>query len=828
MLRRLVREAATTQAVPTARCPRAEKPFQRGDLLPGAESLLAVRLLLGAGLILASGLLLLVTTPSHLGAQEERWGRIVGSVVDAGTRQPIPGATVAILDTPYRTTSDQQGRFDLVVPIGTHTLTIEALGFAPFQRSDVVVRTGQPAQVLVQMEARALELRGIVVGKPHFSAPKRAPTSMYEMNVEEIRRAPGGLGDVGRLIQAMPGVVPTSDQRNDLVVRGGSPVENLILVDHVEVPNISHFGAQGATGGPVNMINADLIRDARFWAGAFPAEYGNRLSSVLEVFLRDGNRDHVAASGSVTVGGATLVTEGPMGEGGSWLFSATRSHLDLVIGAVGFTAVPHYSNYQAKVTYEVGDGHRIWFTGLGGTDRIHLKVREDDLRDPSLLDARSGGWRNVAGFNWQHLMGGRGFGVLGISEVVNAFDQEVYDARLDFSLVFRDASRERETTLRYDLVHQLEGVGEVTAGVSVKRFGTHLRLDQPLGVRNPYSAEIPRTAPLRVHDRWATHLLAAYLQGSGTLGRRLDLTAGLRADRFGESGAVRPSPRLGARYHVSPSLSWSAGVGRYHQQPPLIYVKARPENSGLLPMRADHYVTGLSYQPAPALRITAEVFHKVYAAYPVSLEHPQISLANLGDDFSVATQLWRYESRGSGRSSGIELYLQQRLVERVYGQISYTYSRTRHGGLDGLLRRGSFDIPHVLTVMGGFKPGRDWEISSRFTFASGRPLTPLDLQGSEEQNRPIFDLTRVNTSRSPPYHRLDLQAERRLNFHGWSLLLFAGVQNAYDRRNVFQYVWNPKTRQRVAVSQIAFLPILGITAEWGGSSSLVPPTGATR
>jgi len=149
--------------------------------------------------------------------------------------------------------------------------------------------------------------------------------------------------------------------------------------------------------------------------------------------------------------------------------------------------------------------------------------------------------------------------------------------------------------------------------------------------------------------------------------------------------------------------------------------------------------------------------------------------------------------------------------------------------LDGLLRRGSFDIPHVLTVMGGFKPGRDWEISSRFTFASGRPLTPLDLQGSEEQNRPIFDLTRVNASRSPPYHRLDLQAERRLNFHGWSLLLFAGVQNAYDRRNVFQYVWNPKTRQRVAVSQIAFLPILGLTAEWGGSpASLVPPSGVTR
>jgi hypothetical protein len=753
-------------------------------------------------------------TAAPLAAQDERLGRIVGTVVDAGTRQPVTGARIVIAGSSRGTLTDEHGRFALEAPAGTHTLEVEAPGFAAVQRPDVAVRTGQPVQLHFQLEPRPFALADLVVGSPYFSTPKRAPVSRYAMSVEEIRRAPGALGDVGRLIQSLPGIVPTSDQRNDLVVRGGSPVENLIIVDNMEVPNISHFGAQGATGGPINMINSELIRDATFSAGAFPAEHGNRLSSVLDISLREGSRERLAGSANVSVGGAALIAEGPLGRSGSWLLTGTRSYLDLVIGAVGFTAVPRYSNYQAKLSYDIGSRHRVWFVGLGGIDHVRFHVDEDDPSDPSLLDIDAGGWRNAVGGNWQRLLGDRGYAVLGVSDVVNAYDQEVRDAQLGYRMIFRDVSRERETTVKYDVVYQTHTLGEVAAGVSWKRFGTAVRIDQPLGLRNPYSADVPRTGPLAVDDRSAAFLHAAYAQLGRSVFRRLDVTAGIRSSRFGEAGAVRLSPRVGARYHLASNLSWTTGAGRYHQQPPLVYVKARPENAGLLPIRSDHYVMGLSYLPAPALRLSAEAFHKVYAEYPVSMEHPEVSLANLGDDFSVAGQLWRYTSGGTGRASGIELFLQQRLVGRLHGQAGYTYSRARHAGLDGVQRPGSFDSPHVFTVIAGYQPAPAWEVSARFTYASGRPLTPLDLEASTLQNRPILEVARLNSARSPAYHRLDLHGERRFNFNRWSLLVFTDIQNAYDRKNVFQYVWNAKTSERVAVNQMAFLPIVGLTVEF--------------
>ncbi len=175
---------------------------------------------------------------------------------------------------------------------------------------------------------------------------------------------------------------------------------------------------------------------------------------------------------------------------------------------------------------------------------------------------------------------------------------------------------------------------------------------------------------------------------------------------------------------------------------------------------------------------------------------------------------WSCQAGGARRRPGLELHVQKKLAGSTFGQVSYSLSRTRHAALDGVDRPGSFDIPHVLSVIGGYRPGDRWEVSGRFTFTSGRPLTPLDLAESRAQNRPVLDLGRVNADRSPSYHRLDLHAERRFDFRRWSLVGFFDLQNAYDRENVFQYVWNPKTRERVAVNQLAFLPVGGFTLKF--------------
>jgi hypothetical protein len=748
-------------------------------------------------------------------AQQSRsTGRITGTVQDQSTRQPIGGAVVRVVGTAQGAVTGADGRFTLEgVEPGTQSLEVAARGFAARRESELVVTISQPTQVAIELAPSALAVEGLVV-RPSFSVPSGVVTSAYGLSAEEVRRAPGALGDVSRLIQSLPGVVVTNDQRNDLVVRGGSPFENLTLVDNVEVPTLSHFNAQGASGGPISMLNTELIRNARFLAGGFPASYGNRLSSVLEVSLRDGNREKVASSLDLGFAGAGAVMEGPLGSGGSWMVSARRSFLDLIIGPVGFTAVPRYSNLQVKATYDLGAGNRVWYVGLGGVDGIHFTVDEKDTKDPSLLDIRSNGWRTVHGVNWQMPLGGNGFGVLGLSDANGSFQQEVHDAGLQDRLVFRNDSREHETTLKYDLTYRLAGALEAKVGLSGKRFGSLLGIDQPLGAENRYSTTTRRTDPLVLGDRSDAYVEAGYLQLTRSFGELLEVTMGSRYSYFGSSATSPLDPQAGVQLHLRPNLTWSASAGRYHQMVPLVFLRADPRNAGLGPVRADHYVTGLAYYPRADVVMSVEAYAKRYADYPVSVDHPTLSLANTGDAFDVGGLLMPYTSSGTGRSAGVELYLQKKLTGRGYGQVSYSFSRTRHAAMDGVSRPGSFDLPHVVSLIGGYRPGSRWELSGRFTFASGRPYTPLLLPDSRDQNRPILDLAQVNAARSPSYNRLDLHAERRFDFRGWSMVSFFDLQNAYNRKNVFQYVWNPKTREQVALNQIGLLPVGGFTLQF--------------
>jgi len=751
-------------------------------------------------------------------------GQIVGTITDESTRQPVIGANILLVGTKLGATTNTEGRFSIAtVPIGTYTLRISCIGYGIVSKSDVVVSTGQPTQVFAQLKEQLIELGNEVVVKgSYFTTPREIVTSVYGMDYEEIRRAPGALGDVSRLVQTMPGVVPTNDQRNDLVVRGGSPSENLTLVDNVEVPNLSHFGTQGASGGSISMLNTEFIGEAIFLAGGYPAQYGSRLSSVLNISLREGNREKFAANIDIGISGAGLILEGPLSEHGSWMFSARRSYLELIIGTVGFTAVPQYSNYQAKVIYDLDVSNKLWFVSLGGTDDIHFEG--DDENNPSLVDLQSGGWRTISGLNWQSLFGKSGYGVLSISDAFNVYESDAYDAQLHpdpsavaesgRQLIFHNRSHEGETTLKYDLVYKLDDIGDITAGAIGKLFRTSFDVKQPLGVQNRYSTDSMRVNCVALDDNFTTTQAAAYLQLTRTIGEKFDITVGARYDYFQYiNDASVVSPRVSLRYHLFPNLHLNASYGIFYQMPQLIFLKADPSNRSLKPMRADHYIAGLSFFPTPDIKVTVEGYVKKYSQYPVSREYPTFSLANEGDSYSVAGLLFPLTSEGSGQSMGIEFYVQKKLTEQLYGQVSYSYSQTRHRTFDGVLRPGSFDVPHVLSIIGGFKLNEHWECSGKFTYTSGRPYTPFNLAASQAQNRPIYDLSQVNAERSPDYHRLDLRVDYRAQFGTWNLIVFLEVQNIFNKKNVFQYWWDSRKKELVTINQIAFLPMGGVRVE---------------
>ncbi len=294
-------------------------------------------------------------------------GAISGSVTVELTGQPIAGATVLLEGTAGSVTTDERGRFRLPeVPPGVYCLVVSSEAHLPARVTDVVVSANRESTASAHLQRIAFGER-VAVEASAFERSAEIATGAFRMNQEEVRRAPGALGDVGRMIQALPGVGARDDQRNDIVARGGSPSENLTLVDGLEVPNLSHFGGQGASGGPITMLNAEAVSDVSFLAGGFPASYENRLSSVLEVGLREGGRERFEAEFDLSMAGAGLLAEGPLGKRGSWLISGRRSYLDLIAGAYGIEgAVPQYSNYQAKLVYDLSPAHTLSLISLGG------------------------------------------------------------------------------------------------------------------------------------------------------------------------------------------------------------------------------------------------------------------------------------------------------------------------------------------------------------------------------------------------------------------------------------------------------------------------------
>jgi hypothetical protein len=744
-------------------------------------------------------------------------GKITGVVLDRQNQQPVIGANVLIDGTKIGITTDTEGKFTLQkIEIGTYILKISCIGYKSLFATDIVVKTGQPVQLKLQMDEEAVKIGdGVLVQGSLFSIPKEVTTSVYGLNYEEIRRQAGATGDIHRIIQSMPGVVPSNDQRNDLIVRGGSPNENLTLVDNVEIPNLSHFGAQGASGGAISMLNTEFISEAGFLAGGFPAQFGGKLSSVLNVTLREGNRDNFASSFDLSMAGAGVIFESPLGEKGSIMLSVRRSYLDLLFGNFGMTAVPIYSNYQVKSQYILNPNNKIWFISIGGIDNIKFNYDENDTDDPETMNIESGGWRVISGLNWQTVFGKEGYGVLGISDAIDIFDQKAYDPKRQNQLSFQNQSREGETTIKYDLVYNFENAGQLNTGISSKFLRDHFIIKSPMGTRIPYDYTSSYIDTQFIDNRFNSLELSGYIQYTKSLFKELEVSAGIRYDYFEYINKKQvAAPRLSARYKFSSIFDFNISYGIYYQMPPLVFISAQPENKNMDPMRADHYIAGISYFPFPDIKITLETYIKNYSQYPVSTEYHTYSLANAGDEYSIAGRLRPLVSKGTGRSKGLEFYIQKKLIDHLYGQISYSYSKTEHEALDGILRSGSFDIPHVLSIIGGYKLNESWEFSAKFTYSTGRPYTPVDYKASVEQNRMIYDVQRTNSERMPDYSRLDIRVDHRANFAGWDLVSYIEIQNIYNRKNTFTYVYNEKTGKIMNIKQIAFFPVGGIKLEF--------------
>ncbi len=757
--------------------------------------------------------LIAFTATSVLFAQDTTGTGTLTGKVHLSEDQPLAGAKVCTTQNQRCAITAQDGVFRITdLRPGIYDLEITAAGRPATKQSGIEVRAGLDVQLRILLPAIDALKQEITVTENFFVAQEEVKTSGYVIQGREVYQSAGALQDVSRYVQTLPGVTFGADDfRNDIIVRGGSPLENLYVVDNIEIPNINNFASFASSGGVVSMLDAALIQDVNFLAGGYPAPYINRLSSVLQVTQREGARDKLHRRATVGFAGAGGIVEGPINKGkGSWVVSARRSFLDLFTDDVGFGGVPVNYSFNTKVLYDLSPNDRIWVANITGIDEVRIRpdpTNED--QQTNQYNINYDGWRTATGFNWQRLFGSRGVGLLGVTHSEANVRSRLEDTLQNGLPIFDDDNTEGETTFKYDLTYYVPVLDRLQAGGSFKLFRLRYRTDQPFGFDNPLDP-VPGANPFVLRQNYRATQSGGYFQSTRNLTRRLSLTWGGRLDHYEYISQTRFSPRAGLSYRITDRISAHASYGQYYQQPFFFFLSSFDVNRGLIPARSEHIVVGGTWIVSPTLRVTLEGYEKEYKDYAVSQEYRTYTLANAGDTFAINNYLFPLVSGGRGKARGVELYVEKRFTDKWYGQFNVAYARSRHAALDGVFRRGSFDSPVIANAVGGYRFNRKWEASARVVFVDGRPYTPHNQALSFAQNRLVLDTTQTNALRAPDYFRVDFRVDRTFTIRDKPLLIFFGLQNATNRKNFQSIDWNPYDRRIQTRNQLGLFPLIGL------------------
>ncbi len=618
-------------------------------------------------------------------------------------------------------------------------------------------------------------------------------TEGFERTVseKEIETSAGTFGDPSRFMQMLPGVVSDNDQYNDFIVRGGNPDESLFIVDNIEIPSINQLALSDTTGGFVSMIDNNAIQKMTMHTDAYDSKYDQRLSSIVDFSsIPEGPPQWhwVSEVGIAGVGGSRNI---PLGGNGSLFVSARRSILNLLTDDIGMNGVPIYTNALLRADKRIDERNSLWGLSLTGVDSINIHPSPTDSWETNPYDIRYSGWRNTTGLNWQHVFSKHSFGVLSMSN--SEQEQTVLqDAQLlNEAPIYNERSSDGVTTMKYDWTLEVTQWLSVTSGTRASVDRLNYRVEQPLGLQNPYSESPAPMNAMSVNRRFAAFSSAEYVQASVLLPLGMKIVAGDRVAQRAITGGTAWTPKvlfmapvLGRQMHV--------GYAEYTQLPPNLYMIAFQNQQTLKPIRSRQVTAGVNLLRGSHVEMSLEGYRKQYSDYPVARDYQQLSLANIADTFGQPFLLFPMTSQGTGLAQGVELSARYKAGSRLMLTGALTYSRSWYAALDGVLRRGNYDLPVVGNIAGTLALYKGTLLSFRYSGTSGRPYTPDNLDLSYAQDRDVYDLTMINAERSPAYHRLDFRLERSLHLGAGIFTWHAGLENALGASNFYSYQWRPR------------------------------------
>lgn len=730
-------------------------------------------------------------------------GKVSGRVYSATNNESLPFSKVLVVDQQKGAVCLEDGTFVIEnLNPGVYSFKATSAGYQELILNDITITNARTVELNFPLEPIIREQKEVTVRAKPFLKVSESPVSLRTLNATEIERQPGAGRDVSKVLQALPGVASRATFRNDIIIRGGSPGENKFYLDGIEVPNINHFATQGSSGGPVGLLNVNFIREVDFYSGAFPANRANGLSSVISFKQKDGNPDALITNFALGSSDAALTFDGPLGKKADFIFSARRSYLQFLFAALKLPFLPTYNDSQFKLNYRINQKNKITFIGLGALDQFALNTKVNDkVTDSTQREYNEyilgnipsqNQWNYTVGVNWTHFSKHSYQNVVASRNMLkNMAVRYIDNVETEVNKLLDYSSFEAENKLRFEHTYSQNG-WRVNAGFGYEYVRYNNETFNRIAIMG---------VPVTIDYTSNLYLSKGSLFGQvsrSLMNERLNLSLGLRSDISNYSKSLmnpldQLSPMFSANFRLTEKWSLNGNVARFHQLPAYTILGYRDANGELVNknndvkyIRADHFVLGTEYLTNFNSRFTVEGFFKKYSRYPYSVVD-SISLANLGTDFGVVGNE-AVTSTSSGRSYGVEFLYQQKLIKGFYGIVAYTFVTSEFKDKNDAYIPSSWDSKNIVSLTGGKRFNKGWEVGMRWLFSGGSPYTPYDVATSslkqvwDVNGRGVLDYNQLNAQREGAYHQLNVRVDKKLFFEKFSMNFYLDIQNLYGHK----------------------------------------------
>jgi hypothetical protein len=764
------------------------------------------------------------------GVFAQQFQTIRGRVTDSESKMPLPGANIILLNSERLagTTTDSEGYFRLEkVPVGRQSIQVSFVGYQPVLFQSLIVNSVKEIVLEAELEENVfvgeeITVRGTSKDK---TLNQMALVSARSFSVEETEKYAGSRGDVARMAMNFAGVSSANDQRNDIVIRGNSPGGLLWRLEDVDIPNPNHFAENGTTGGPVNMLNNNLLSNSDFFTGAFPAEYGNALSGVFDLNLRNGNNQQHEQLFQIGFNGFEAGAEGPFSKNSraSYLANFRYSTMQLMDDFIdlGTTGVPKYKDLSFKLNFPVKKGMVTLF-GLGGDSEI------------AMLDSQDGSGQDLYSDEGQDLVNRSKMGVSALSYTHFANDQTWF--KLIFSGLYQEGGTTIDTLDQNNIPHPKIDHNYAESRVTLSGF-VHRKFNSRLSGRIGFTTDLMGFDLLTMVYNKAYNemrpeidfsknfgdgvfLIQPYMQAVYRLSDKISIAPCIHFSYLTFNSSSAFEPRLSANWQLNRTQKLNLGYGLHSKTQVLstyFFGTQMPDgtlaetNKDLEFTKSHQFVLGYDNSLAENTRLKTEVYYQYIYNAPVETSPSSFSMLNAGAGWGVAAEdsLLNY---GDGRNYGIELTLERFFSKNLYYLATLSLFQSKYKGSDGFERNTAFNGNYVINTL----VGREFKLNGKsalnvdfkMSLAGGKRYTPIDFDASQASGSTKYDDSKAFSEQFDPYFKADIKFGYRLNGRKVAQEWIFYVENFTNHKNIFMQAYSPSKNEITSIYQLGVFPML--------------------